>query len=163
MKILVLAVLASFIASSALADEIIRHKIPGSSFPIALGIEIPADATLIYVSGQGPAIADDTAERGTPAAYGNTETQTVSALGRVEGALQAMGFQVSDVVKMQVFLVGDPDTGGRLDFAGFMRGYTQFFGTEEQPNLPSRSVMEVAGLANPGWLVEIEVTAAVMK
>jgi enamine deaminase RidA (YjgF/YER057c/UK114 family) len=40
-----------------------------------------------------------------------------------------------------------------------MEGYTQFFGTEAQPNLPARSVVQVAGLANPGFLVEIEVTA----
>ena len=40
-----------------------------------------------------------------------------------------------------------------------MKGYTQYFGTEEQPELPTRSVFEVAGLANPSWLVEIEVVA----
>jgi enamine deaminase RidA (YjgF/YER057c/UK114 family) len=66
---------------------------------------------------------------------------------------------MGDVVKMQVFLVGDPDKGGKMDFAGFMQGYTQFFGSKEQPNLPTRSVFQVAGLANPGFLVEIEVTA----
>ena len=66
---------------------------------------------------------------------------------------------MGDVVKMQVFLVGDPAKGGKMDFAGFMEGYTEHFGTAEQPNLPSRSVMQVAGLANPGFLVEIEVTA----
>ncbi|MEG3767127.1 Rid family hydrolase, partial [Alteromonas sp. 14N.309.X.WAT.G.H12] len=66
---------------------------------------------------------------------------------------------MKDVVKMQAFLVGDPNLDGRMDFAGFMRGYTQFFGTEEQPNLPSRSALQIAGLANPGFLVEIEVTA----
>jgi len=66
---------------------------------------------------------------------------------------------MGDVVKMQVFLVGDPSKGGKMDFGGFMEGYTQFFGTEAQPNLPTRSVFQVAGLANPGFLVEIEVTA----
>jgi enamine deaminase RidA (YjgF/YER057c/UK114 family) len=60
---------------------------------------------------------------------------------------------------MQAFLVADPAKDNRMDFAGFMEGYTQFFGTPQQPNLPSRSVMTVAGLVNPGWLVEIEVTA----
>ena len=29
-----------------------------------------------------------------------------------------------------------------------------------QPKKPARSTMEVAGLVDPGWLVEIEVTAA---
>lgn len=40
-----------------------------------------------------------------------------------------------------------------------MEGYTQFFGTAEQPNLPARSAMIVDQLVNPNWLVEIEVTA----
>jgi enamine deaminase RidA (YjgF/YER057c/UK114 family) len=60
---------------------------------------------------------------------------------------------------MQVFLVGDPKLDGRMDFAGFMQGYSRFFGTAAQPNLPARSTMQVAALANPGFLVEIEVTA----
>jgi hypothetical protein len=38
-------------------------------------------------------------------------------------------------------------------------GYTQFFGGT-QPNLPARSVVGIAALANPGFLVEIEVVAA---
>ena len=42
---------------------------------------------------------------------------------------------MGDVVKMQVFLVGDPSKDGKMDFKGFMEGYTQFFGTKEQPNL----------------------------
>jgi hypothetical protein len=31
------------------------------------------------------------------------------------------------VIKMQAFLVGDPSKGGKMDFEGFMQGYTQFF------------------------------------
>jgi len=46
-----------------------------------------------------------------------------------------------------------------MDFAGFMKGYTQFFGTKEQPNKPARSAMQVEALALPGALVEIEVVA----
>jgi enamine deaminase RidA (YjgF/YER057c/UK114 family) len=70
-----------------------------------------------------------------------------------------MHLGMGDIVKMQAFLVGDPAKGGKLDFEGFMQGYTQFFGTPAQPNLPARSAMQVAALANPGFLVEIEVTA----
>jgi enamine deaminase RidA (YjgF/YER057c/UK114 family) len=46
-----------------------------------------------------------------------------------------------------------------MDFTGFMAGYTKFFGTKEQPNKPARSTFQVAGLAGPGILVEIEVVA----
>jgi enamine deaminase RidA (YjgF/YER057c/UK114 family) len=56
-----------------------------------------------------------------------------------------------------VYLVGDPAKDGRMDFAGFMEAYTQYFGTKEQPNLPARSTVQVAGLAAAGMLVEIEV------
>ena len=41
-----------------------------------------------------------------------------------------------------------------------MTAYREFFGTAGQPNRPARSTMQVAGLVDPGWLVEIEVTAA---
>jgi enamine deaminase RidA (YjgF/YER057c/UK114 family) len=47
-----------------------------------------------------------------------------------------------------------------MDFAGMMRGYSAAFGTKTQPNKPARSTMQVGGLVNPGWLVEIEATAA---
>ena len=103
-------------------------------------------------------MVDEAAEEGSRAAYGDTETQTVGVLERIDAALENAGYSMDDVVKMQVFLVGDPEMDGAMDFEGFMRGYTQFFGAER--GLPARSAMQVAGLVVPGWLVEIEVTAA---
>ncbi len=42
-----------------------------------------------------------------------------------------------------------------------MAAYTKYFGeAASQPNLPTRSTVEVANLVSPGMLVEIEVTAA---
>jgi enamine deaminase RidA (YjgF/YER057c/UK114 family) len=61
---------------------------------------------------------------------------------------------------MTVFMVADPAKGNTLDFAGMMAGYTQFFGTKDQPNKPARSAMQVAALVIPGPLLEIEVIAA---
>jgi enamine deaminase RidA (YjgF/YER057c/UK114 family) len=89
--------------------------------------------------------------------YGDTQVQTVSVLQSIEATLADLGLSMGDVVKMQVFLVA-PE-GGAMDFEGFMGGYTQFFGTQSQPHLPVRTVVEVAGLAHPDWLVEIEVAA----
>jgi len=40
-----------------------------------------------------------------------------------------------------------------------MAAYTRFFGTKDQPNKPARSAMQVAALAAPWALVEIEVIA----
>ena len=152
---------AALLAAPALAQDgaVTRNPIPGSDFPIAQSVELQAGATVLYVSGQVPPVVNEDAERGSRAAYGDTEQQTVGVLERIGGALENAGYTMADVVKMQVFLVGDPEMNGAMDFDGFMRGYVQFFGAE-QGNLPARSAMQVAGLVVPGWLVEIEVMAA---
>ena len=143
----------------ASAQEVIRHRTPGSNFPIAAAVELPAGKTLVFFSGMVPRVTNEQAPRNTIASFGDTRSQTVSVLQAIDQALQRINLTMKDVVKMQVFLVADPAKDNRMDFAGFMDGCTQFFGTPEQPNLPARSVMAVAGLVNPGWLVEIEVTA----
>lgn len=154
--LLPLLVLPSFAAT----QEVTRHPLPnGSTFPISAAVEVPAGKTLVYLSGMVPAVADPKAPRDSIAAYGDTRTQTISVMQLIKAQLEALHLGMGDVVKMQVFLVGDPATGGRMDFAGLMAGYTQFFGTAAQPQLPVRSAMQVAALANPGYLVEIEVTA----
>ncbi len=147
----------------SLAQGVIRYPIPNSNFPIARAVELPANAKLVYVSGQVPPVVNRDVPRNSLEAFGDTKTQTVGVLERVQSALSDADLTMGDVVKMQVFLVGDSNNGGMMDFAGFMEGYTQFFGTEEQPNLPARSTMQVAGLVNPGWLVEIEVVAVRLK
>jgi len=159
MKRLLLTALLFGLTGPASAADVIRYKIPNSDFPIAQAVEIPAGQNLVFLSGAGPDIADKSADKDSPIAYGNTKVQTLSTLKKIEANLKSMGLGMGDVVKMQVFLVGDPAIGGKMDFAGLMESYRQFFGTAEQPNLPARSAMKVAGLANPGWLVEIEVTA----
>ena len=154
------ALLLILAPSFAPAHEIVRHKLPNdSTFPIAAAVEVPAGSTTVYLSGTVPPVADATAPANTPAAYGNTQVQTVSVLKAIATQLKGLGLTMGDVVKMQVFLVGDPAMEGRMDFGGFMKGYSDFFGTADQPMLPARSTMQVAALANPGFLVEIEVTA----
>ena len=153
----VLAALA-FVLPAA-AQDITRHRIPNSDFPIARAVEVPAGRTTVYVSGAVPPVHDANAAPNSIARFGDTRTQTVNTLRAIERTLRDLNLTHGDVVKMQVFLVGSPDHGGRMDFAGFMEGYRAFYGTAAQPNLPARSVMQISGLVNPGWLVEIEVTA----
>lgn len=142
------------------AQSIIRHKLPNNStFPIAAAVEVPAGKTMVYLSGKVPSVADEKAEKNSVAAYGDTETQTLDVLKAIGEQLEGLGLGMGDIVRMQVFLVGDPGKDGKMDFGGFMKGYSKYFGTAEQPNLPARSTMQVAALANPGFLVEIEVTA----
>ena len=140
-------------------ETVIRHGLIGSDFPILRASEVPATSTIVFLSGSVPGVSFPDAPAGTREAYGDTEAQTVSVMKRIDENLKSLGLTMGDVIKMQAFLVGDPEMDGKMNFAGFMRGYTQFFGTDEQPNLPSRSALQVAGLANPNYLVEIEVTA----
>ncbi len=156
--ILPLALMLSVAAAGAAmaADPLIRHNVP--TFPIASSIEVPPGYSTIYVSGMGADVADKNAKPMTLAAYGDTATQTRSALAKISSTLAGLHLTMGDVVQMHVYIAADPKLG-KMDFPGLMKGYTQFFGTKDQPNLPTRSAFQVAALANPGWLVEIEVQA----
>ncbi|MRX10974.1 hypothetical protein GJ697_24430 [Pseudoduganella sp. FT25W] len=162
-SLLISAACGSAFAAAPKAD-IVRHKIPNSDFPIALAVSIPPTATIHFISGQVPAVVNKDAPADSLEAFGDTKTQTESVLKKIKEVLQGMKLEMSDVVKMQVFLVGDPAKGGKADTKGFMEAYTQYFGATAQPgpqmNLPARAVVQVAGLSNAGWLVEIEVVAA---
>ncbi|MDF3362796.1 hypothetical protein HLM50_17190 [Sulfitobacter sp. Ks41] len=155
-----LAAVAALMSTSvnAQGSEVVRHGLPDSDFPILQAVEVPADATLVYLSGTVPTVADKAAEKGSPEYFGDTATQTASVLASIEKKLAGLNLDMGDVIKMQAYLVA-PEGSDGIDFQGFMEGYTQYFGTEEQPELPTRSVFEVAGLANPAWLLEIEVVA----
>lgn len=158
--LLATAVLSGCATQGAATGEVTRYKIPGSSFPISNAVEVSPGVNTVYLSGKVPALLDKSKPAGDPAAYGgDTEGQTVNVLKSIDAQLKSMGLTMGDVIKMQVFLVKDANKGDKMDFAGFMKGYTQFFGTAEQPNLPARSAFEIAALANPAWLVEIEVVA----
>jgi len=158
-----LLICAAFGSASAVhaapKADIVRHKIPNSDFPIALAVTIPPTATIHFISGQVPAVINKDAPGDSLEAFGDTKAQSETVLKKIKEILQGMKLDMSDVVKMQVFLVGDPAKGGKADTKGFMEAYTQHFGGS-QPNLPARAVVQVAGLSNPGWLVEIEVVAA---
>jgi enamine deaminase RidA (YjgF/YER057c/UK114 family) len=127
--------------------------------PISTSVELPAGSRIVYVSGTVPDVVNPAAVEGSVDRFGDTEAQTRSVLRKIELVLGAQGLGLRDVVMMRVFLVAPPGQP-RMDFAGMMRAYRERFGTAEQPNKPARSTMQVAGLVDPGWLVEIEVTAA---
>jgi enamine deaminase RidA (YjgF/YER057c/UK114 family) len=146
-------------AAVAAQADVTRHPLPGSDFPISQAVEVTADTTIVYHSGMVPGPANPDAERYSPEFWGDTEAQTLSVFGRLEESLKAKGLDFGDVIKMQIFLVA-PEGEKMMDFQGMMRAYRKYFGTEEQPNLPARSAFQIAGLAAPGMLVEIEVVLA---
>jgi enamine deaminase RidA (YjgF/YER057c/UK114 family) len=135
-------------------------RIGAGAFPISTSVKVPAGSTLVFVSGLTPDVTAPGLPGADPASYGDTATQTVSVIRKIQAALQAQGLDLKDIVMMHVYLVGDPAKGGKLDFAGMMAGYTKYFGTADQPNKPSRTTVQVAALANPAIMVEIDVVAA---
>ena len=155
---LVVLVAAVMGAAGSAAAEPPRRSGPDAS-PISTSVSVPADSRLVYISGTVPDAIDPNAAEGSVARFGDTEAQTRSVLRKVEASLKEQGLGLGDVVMMRVFLVAPPGQQ-QMDFAGMMRGYRAYFGTSSQPNKPARSTMQVAGLVDPGWLVEIEVTAA---
>ncbi len=117
----------------------------------------------LYVAGQmAQPVTPADAAKGTPAVYGDTKAQTLSALSMIEKILKAQGLTMGDIVQMDVFLAPDPATG-KMDFAGMNAGYSTYFGTPEQPNKPVRAAMQVAALATSWGLVEIQVVAVKSK
>jgi enamine deaminase RidA (YjgF/YER057c/UK114 family) len=151
--------LAAVRASSAQEGVTIKRiTTPDSRFSSAIW----AGDTL-YVSGQmaSPATPADTA-KGTPPIYGDTKTQTLNVLSKIQAILKEQSLTLANVVQMHVFMAADQATG-KLDFDGMNQAYDQFFGTQQQPNKPTRATVQVAALVAPWGLVEIEVVAVRSK
>ena len=151
-KILLSAALLTLAAGAAQAENL--HVNPSNGF-ISSAVKVPAGSETLYVSG----ITPDTVA-GAPAAtpFGDTKTQVISILTKIQGIMKAQGYELNDTVMMRVLLVGDPAKGGGMDFAGMMEGYNQFYGPLK--NKPARITSQVAALVRPGMYAEIEVQAA---
>jgi enamine deaminase RidA (YjgF/YER057c/UK114 family) len=154
------AAIYSAASATAGAQTTVKH-IQSAASPLATAVW--AGDTL-YVSGQLAApVTPADAAKGTPASYGDTKAQATSEFQKIQAILKDQGLTMGDVVNMHVYLAGDPAKDGKLDFAGLQAAYTQFFGTTDQPNKPTRAAMQVAALAAPWALVEIEVIAVRSK
>ena len=151
------ALLALPFAASA-ADSIVRRSLP--DFPIASSVAVPGAARIVFVSGTVAEVAQARAPAWFTDRRADTETQAASVLAKIEKELAASGLTMADVVKMNVFMVGDPAKGGGMDFGGLMKAYSRHFGAASQGNLPARTTVQVVALPAPGALVEIEVVAA---
>jgi enamine deaminase RidA (YjgF/YER057c/UK114 family) len=156
---------AASLATMSAAPASAQVKFIGApTSAISRAVVVPAGYDMVYVSGITPPAlnvgAPAGAPAGTPTDFGDTKTQTIGIIKQIEDILKAEGLTLGDVVMMRVLLVGDPAKGGKMDFAGMMEGYKQFFGTEAQPNKPARITSQVAALVAPGMMAEIEVLAA---
>lgn len=151
MKKIVGSLLLSCLFSAGVHAAEIKREGEGKLFYKT--ISIPAGAETLYLSGSGASPEAD-------GRWGDMEAQAISTFEKFKETLESQGWSMSDIVQVRAFAVAGPD--GKLDFAGFNRGYQKFFGTEENPQKPVRSFVQIAGLVVDGWLVEIEVRAARM-
>jgi len=161
MKLKNAIIAAAFVAVSCVAHSQVTVKhIQTEKAAIAEGVWA---GDTFYLSGQlaSPVTPADPA-KGTEAVYGDTKTQAASVFAKIQKALQEQGLDMKDVVKMTVFMAADPTTG-KLDFPAMNSEYVKYFGTKEQPNKPARSAVQVAHLAAPWGLLEVEVIAVKSK
>jgi 2-iminobutanoate/2-iminopropanoate deaminase len=155
---MMLAGAAALGAMAAPADaQVVKLKKNPQSL-ILDGARVPAGYETFYLSGQlaNPVDPAKTMAQVTSIEdLGDTKTQTISILNKIEALLTSQGYKLSDVVKMTLFIAPDPKLG-KLDFAGANEGFKQFFNTTKNPDTVARSAFQVAALAGPYFLIEIE-------
>lgn len=153
----ILAIVLAFCLSAS-AQKIKRIPLPASQNPTNADLPISGavwvDNTL-YVSGWlDPDIKD----------HPDTESQTVGLLKDIQKFLESQNLTMGDIVMMHVYLGADPAKENKMDARGMMRGYSQFFGTKEQPNKPARTTVQVVlPIGSRGGLVEIDLIAVRSK
>lgn len=109
----------------------------------AHGVEVPPSARTIYVSGQIGVGSDGRL------AEGGFEAQCRQAITNIEAVLSAAQMALDNIVKLTVFLTRRED----LPLLRNIRA-------SHLAVAPAVTVIIVAGLHDPDWLVEIEAVAA---
>jgi enamine deaminase RidA (YjgF/YER057c/UK114 family) len=129
------------------------------------GAEVKAGTDLFFLSGQLASPIDakkSFMDVKSIEDLGDTKTQTISALTKIKALLESKGYKMGDLVKLTLFIAPDPKLG-KLDFNGANEGFMQFFRTADNPSTVARSAFQVAALAGPYFLIEIEGIAAKKK
>jgi len=103
---------------------------------------------IIYVGGQ-----DAVNPLGETIGKGDLAAQTKQVMLNLQTALSACGATLDNLVKLTIYVVPEQDL-----HSGFLAAH-EFFGKLAHP--PVISVLVVAGLAHPDFLVEIEAIAFV--
>lgn len=155
------AVLASATAANAQVTKLQAN--PQSL--ILDAADVKAGTDMIFLSGQLASPIDPTKAYADIKAiedFGDTKTQTISTLNKIKALLETRGYTMADLIKLTLFVAADPKLG-HMDFAGANEGFKQFFKTAENPTTVARSTFQVAALAGPYFLIEIEAIAARKK
>ena len=114
---------------------------PGGNYTHS--VEVETGSRLLYVSGQTGVAPDGTIPEGI-------EAQATVAFDSIVKVLAASGYGLEDVVFMKSFLTR------REDRAGFQKVRSAVWGDIR----PASTFLIVSGLAQPEFLVEVEVIAA---
>ncbi len=107
------------------------------------GVEVPAGARWLYISGQVGIQPDATLADGI-------EAQAAQAWANLVAILEAAEMSLADVVKVTSFLT-HPD---------YIQAYRDARDRLEWSQNPASTLLIVAGLARPAMLIEIEAIAA---
>ena len=106
--------------------------------------------TLVYIAGQ---VSADAA--GKLVGEGDFEAQVEQVFKNLKLALEAAGATMADIVKLNTYLVAEVSQ----DDLPKMRAIRDRYLNKEKP--PASTLVVVSRLARPGWLIEIEVVAAI--
>jgi enamine deaminase RidA (YjgF/YER057c/UK114 family) len=116
-------------------------------FAFSQGIEVANASRVLYCAGQ--ASVDDT---GKPVHAGDMRKQLEQAFDNLEAVLQASGYGLANVVRLNYYTTDVDAFLGAADIVGRRLGAA---GCQ-----PSGTLLGVTKLAFPGLMIEIEATAA---
>jgi enamine deaminase RidA (YjgF/YER057c/UK114 family) len=106
--------------------------------------------TLVYVAGQ---VSADVS--GKLVGEGDFEAQAERVFANVKLAVEAAGAGMADIVKMNTYIVASVDPADVPKMRA-VRG--RYFGSATPP---ASTLVYVSRLAQPGWMIEVEVVAAI--
>lgn len=111
-------------------------------------ISVSGNYRTVYIGGQN-AIA----ENGSLVGKGNLGEQTEQVLANIEKILESVGAKLENIVKFNIHILQ-----GQNPQEGFM-AFQKIWSMHQ--NYPTITVVFVAGLGNPDWLVEIDAVAVI--
>lgn len=135
--------------AAAHGQEIHKINPPAVRQPVAAYshvAEVPPGARLLFLAGQVGNRADGSLPE-------SVEDQAVQALENIRLILAAQGAGPQDIVRLTFYVAAKPASLAKLN----AKRAEMFAGTAPPPS----TWIQVAGLARPEYLVEIEATAAV--
>ena len=106
--------------------------------------------TLVYIAGQ---VSSDAS--GKLVGEGDFEAQAERVFANVKLAVEAAGAGMADIVKMNTYIVASVDPA-EVPKMRAVRG--RYFGSGTPP---ASTLVYVSRLAQPGWMIEVEVVAAI--